>query len=76
MEKKTGGHECKNYQGSSITLLLEKKVQQGSFRGQELYKITHVRERVASVPNGLNGLQMGLTNHLLTGMILQVGVRK
>ena len=40
---KKGGHECKNYQGSSITLLLEKKVQQGSVRGQELYKITNVQ---------------------------------
>ena len=24
------------------------------------------------LPNGLNGLQIGVTNHLLTGMILQV----
>ena len=28
---------------------------------------------VIPLPNGLNGLYMGVTNHLLTGMILQVG---
>ena len=28
---------------------------------------------VGPLPNGLNGLQMGVTNYLLTGMILQVG---
>ena len=27
---------------------------------------------VGPLPNGLNGLQMGVPNHLLTGMILQV----
>ena len=25
------------------------------------------------LPNGLNGLQMGVTYHFLTGMVLQVG---
>ena len=29
--------------------------------------------RVVPIPNGLNGLQTGVTNHLVTGMILQVG---
>ena len=28
------------------------------------------------VPNGLNGLYMGVTNQLLTGMILQVGTHR
>ena len=28
---------------------------------------------VGPLPNGLNGLEMGVTNHLLTGMILQAG---
>ncbi len=32
--------------------------------------------RVVPLPNGLNGLQMGVTNYLLTGMILQVGDQK
>ena len=27
------------------------------------------------LPNGLNGLQMGITTHLLSGMILQVTCR-
>ena len=27
--------------------------------------------RVIPIPNGLNGLYMGVTNHLLNGMILQ-----
>ena len=30
---------------------------------------------VGPLPNGLNGLQMGITNHLLSGMILQVRCR-
>ena len=29
---------------------------------------------VVLLPNGLNGLQMGVTNRLLSGMILQVGL--
>ena len=29
---------------------------------------------VGPLPNGLNGLYMGVTNHLLSGTILQVGV--
>ena len=29
--------------------------------------------RVVPFPNGLKGLSMGVTNHLLTGMILQIG---
>ena len=29
--------------------------------------------RVGALPNGLHGLEMGVTNHLLNGMILQVG---
>ena len=31
------------------------------------------KDRVVPLPNGLNGLQMAVTNQLLTGMILQVG---
>ena len=31
------------------------------------------KDRVVPLPNGLNGLQIGVTNYLLTGMILQVG---
>ena len=30
------------------------------------------KDRVVPLPNGLNGLQMRFTKHLLTGMILQV----
>ena len=30
---------------------------------------------VVPLTNGLNGLYMGVTNHLLTGMILQVGTQ-
>ena len=29
--------------------------------------------RVVPFPNGLKGLSMGVTNHFLTGMILQIG---
>ena len=29
---------------------------------------------VGPLPNGLNGLQMGITNHLLTGMILPLRI--
>ena len=31
------------------------------------------KDRVIPFPNGLNSLQMVVTNYLLTGMILQVG---
>ena len=30
---------------------------------------------VGPLPNGLNGLQMGVTKHLLTGMILEVDMQ-
>ena len=31
--------------------------------------------RVVPLPNGLNGIYMGVTNHLLTGMILRVRIQ-
>ena len=36
-----------------------------------LVTIVSPLSRVVPLPNGLNGLYMGVTNHLLTGMILQ-----